>query len=87
MAQINAVARNGQPLTMDPPGYVDIKKCKDEDDGAKDRGNYVLKSRGPKGCFWRGLLRGEGGVHLGAVVGLDVRRRRWWGRQRYFATP
>ena len=76
MTQINGAARNDQPLTMDPPGYVDIEKCKDEDDGAEDWGNYVLKSCEPTGCFWRGLPRGEGGVRLGAVVGLDVGRRR-----------
>lgn len=86
MTQITDAARKYQPLTMDPPGYVDVEKCKDEDDAAEDGGYYSLKSRDPEGCFRRGFLRGEGVVRLRAVVGLDVRRRRWLWRQRYFAT-
>ena len=42
---------NGQPLTMNPPGYVDIEDGEDEDDGAEDRGNDIVPSWEARRCF------------------------------------
>lgn len=60
---------------MDPPGHVDVEKCEEEEDGAEDRGNDVLESRDPGGCFRGGLLDERGSVCLGAIVGPHIGRR------------
>lgn len=52
---------------MDPPGYVDVEKCEEEEDGAEDRGDDVLESRDPGGYFRKSLLGRKDGVCLGAV--------------------
>ena len=57
---------------MDPPGYVDVEDCKDEDNGAEDWGDDVLESREPVRYLRGGLLGGTSGVCVGAVVGLEV---------------
>ena len=44
----------GQPLILNPPGYVDVEECEDEDDGAGDRVDNILERPGPGGRFWMG---------------------------------
>lgn len=71
MNHVTPVHRQGQPLTVDPPGNVDVEEREGQDEGAEDWGD-VLESRDPRRCSRRGLLGGKGAVGLGAVVGPDV---------------
>ena len=36
---------------MDPPGYIDIEHCEDEDDSAENRSDDIFESRDPEGYF------------------------------------
>ena len=60
---------------MDPPSYVDVEQCENENDGTKDRGDDFLESWDPGEKCRRGWRGGKCGICLCAVVGLDVGRR------------
>ena len=76
--RVKTAQRQGRPLTVDPPGNIDVEEGEDQDEGAEDWGDDVLESRDPRRHFRRGSLGGKGAVCLGAVVGPDVGRRWWW---------
>ena len=74
LGQVESAASIGRALTMEPPGYVDIEDCKNEDDGAKDWRDDVLERWKPVWFIWGGCRGGKSGVCRGAVVGFDVGR-------------
>lgn len=67
---------------MDLRCNVDVREC-EENEGAKDWGDGVLKSWDPGGYGRRWVLDGKSGGGLGAVVGFAGGRWCWFGRESY----
>ena len=64
--------RKVQPLTMDPPCYIDVEECQEKYHRAEKKGDHTLEPERPGGPVARWELDWKGGGASGAVFGVGV---------------